>query len=248
MAQFALASVVQSSAADRQTEAQALYEKFSAEFDGQQRYRGQLIEQSLHAQAVNELEELKFRASGRMSQEIKGLDLDGRPMSLSEYRGRVVLLSFWGTWCFPCMKLVPHERDLVKQFRGQPFEIIGCNSDDDIREGSQCRRSEQNDLAVVPQWNGDCESVESTRLSDALSDRSSRRDTKGAWIGSPSPEELVRADCDPGRSSSAERRSRRDAVGRHCTCPRSFVAITCGRSSVHRPDSRGLRRSYLPGG
>jgi thiol-disulfide isomerase/thioredoxin len=52
-------------------------------------------------------------------------------MKLSDYRGKVVVLSFWGTWCGPCMKMVPEERKLVERMAGKPFALIGINSDDD---------------------------------------------------------------------------------------------------------------------
>jgi thiol-disulfide isomerase/thioredoxin len=42
----------------------------------------------------------------------------------------VVLLCFWGSWCPPCMALVPHERDLTKRMEGKPFALLGINSDE----------------------------------------------------------------------------------------------------------------------
>ena len=133
-AQFALAAVVQSTMEDRQAEAETLFEQFCAEFDGKESYPFQHIEQMLNAWAQNQLKELKFRAIGKPAPEITGIDLHGRPMTLSQYRGRVVLLNFWGTWCFPCMKLIPHERELVARFEGQPFEIVGVNCDSDVEK------------------------------------------------------------------------------------------------------------------
>ncbi len=88
----------------------------------------------LNAQAQDQLKELRFRAIGKPAPEIAGTDLDGRPLTLSQYRGRVILLNFWGTWCFPCMKLIPHERELVARFEGQPFEIVGVNCDVDVEK------------------------------------------------------------------------------------------------------------------
>ena len=131
-AQFALAAVVQAAPDDRQAEAESLFEQFCAEFDGKQWYRFQGIEQMLNTLAQDQLKELRFRAIGKPAPEITGIDLDGRPLSLSDYRGRAVLLNFWGTWCFPCMKLIPHERELVARFQGQPFEIVGVNCDSDV--------------------------------------------------------------------------------------------------------------------
>ena len=48
-------------------------------------------------------------AVGKPAPEINGVDFDGKPLKLSDYRGKVVVLVFWGTWCGPCMAEVPHE-------------------------------------------------------------------------------------------------------------------------------------------
>lgn len=139
-AQFALAGVIQSFGEDRQVEAATLYERFSKEFDGKQRYPEQDIEEQLNFEARRQLAELRSRAIGMPVPLLSGLDLDDRPIKLSDYRGRVVLLNFWGTWCFPCMKLVPHERDLVAAFQGQPFDIVGVNCDDDIAKAQEAAK------------------------------------------------------------------------------------------------------------
>jgi thiol-disulfide isomerase/thioredoxin len=55
-------------------------------------------------------------------------------MTLSDYRGRVVLLNFWATWCIPCMELVRHEVELAVGFQGQPFTIVGVNGDTDVEK------------------------------------------------------------------------------------------------------------------
>ncbi len=52
-------------------------------------------------------------------------------MTLAEYRGKVVLLSFWASWCFPCIKLIPHEQALAARLKDRPFVIVGINSDAD---------------------------------------------------------------------------------------------------------------------
>lgn len=67
---------------------------------------------------------------GRPAPPITGEALDGRPMSLADYRGQVVLLVFWGSWCGPCMRMVPHERELAERFHGKAFAIVGVNCGD----------------------------------------------------------------------------------------------------------------------
>jgi len=63
------------------------------------------------------------------------VDLDDKPMKLSEYRGKAVMVVFWATWCVPCMKMVPHERELARRYAGRPFSIVGINGDADTRFG-----------------------------------------------------------------------------------------------------------------
>ena len=77
------------------------------------------------------LEAIHSVAVGKVAPDIDGEDIDGKPMKLSQYRGKVVVLVFWGTWCGPCMSLIPHEKALVERLRGRPFALLGINSDPD---------------------------------------------------------------------------------------------------------------------
>ena len=70
-------------------------------------------------------------SGGVPAPEIAGEDLDGAPFRLSDYRGKVVLLAFWGNWCPDCRAMYPHERALVKRMENRPFALIGVNSDKD---------------------------------------------------------------------------------------------------------------------
>ncbi len=53
------------------------------------------------------------------------LDLTGRPVRLSDLRGRLVLLNFWATWCPPCQGETPVLRDLDEQYRARGLSIVG---------------------------------------------------------------------------------------------------------------------------
>ncbi len=81
--------------------------------------------------AENELFEIRRLAVGKTAPEIIGKDVDGKDIKLSDYRGKVVVLTFWASWCGPCMGMVPSERALVKRMKGRPFALLGINGDDD---------------------------------------------------------------------------------------------------------------------
>lgn len=46
-------------------------------------------------------------------------DLNGKPVSLHDFKGKIVLINFWATWCAPCVKEFPSLQRLVKKFKGQ---------------------------------------------------------------------------------------------------------------------------------
>jgi peroxiredoxin len=56
-------------------------------------------------------------------------DLDGNIRPLASFRGRVVLLSFWATWCPPCRTEMPKLETLVKAYKDLNFEVVGVASD-----------------------------------------------------------------------------------------------------------------------
>jgi thiol-disulfide isomerase/thioredoxin len=61
---------------------------------------------------------------------ISGTSLTGKPLSLSSYRGDVVVLNFWGSWCAPCRAEAPALGTLARQLSGQGVRFVGV----DIRD------------------------------------------------------------------------------------------------------------------
>ena len=57
--------------------------------------------------------------------------LDGKKVSLSDYKGRAVLVNFWATWCGPCKIEMPWFEEFEKQYAAQGFEILGVADDVD---------------------------------------------------------------------------------------------------------------------
>ena len=58
-------------------------------------------------------------------------DASGKPVTLSEFRGKVVLLSFWATWCAPCRIEIPWFNELQKAYGDRDFVVLGVSLDED---------------------------------------------------------------------------------------------------------------------
>ena len=54
-------------------------------------------------------------------------DLHGRTHRLADYRGKVVLVNFWATWCEPCREEMPSIERLRQSLAGKPFEVLAVN-------------------------------------------------------------------------------------------------------------------------
>jgi len=72
--------------------------------------------------------------SSRDAPDFRLTTLEGREIRLSDYRGKVVLLSFWATWCKPCKEAMPHERAMQERFEPRGFTVLGLSLDRDRGE------------------------------------------------------------------------------------------------------------------
>jgi peroxiredoxin len=65
-------------------------------------------------------------------------DINGKQVSLSDYKGKVVLMSFWATWCGPCKVEMAHLSEFYNELQGKGFVVLSVSSDD-ARTASQVK-------------------------------------------------------------------------------------------------------------
>jgi len=58
-------------------------------------------------------------------------DANGQTFRLADYKGKVVLLNFWATWCPPCKVEIPWFKDFEKDYKDRGFAVVGISLDDD---------------------------------------------------------------------------------------------------------------------
>ncbi|MCX7424525.1 MAG: TlpA disulfide reductase family protein [Planctomycetia bacterium] len=63
--------------------------------------------------------------------EVQGTMVDGKPFDWAKYKGKVVLVQFWATWCEPCMAELANVEEAYKLYRDRGFEVVGISIDDD---------------------------------------------------------------------------------------------------------------------
>lgn len=71
----------------------------------------------------------KIQQAGGPAPDFTKPDINGKPVRLSQFRGKYVLLDFWGSWCGPCRAANPHLKDLYATYKDKGFEILGIASE-----------------------------------------------------------------------------------------------------------------------
>ncbi len=79
--------------------------------------------------AERNLFEIRNLVVGKPAPKTVGEDMNGAALELGDFRGKVVMLVFWGDWCGPCRRMLPVEQSLVEKFKDRSFVLLGINSD-----------------------------------------------------------------------------------------------------------------------
>lgn len=77
-----------------------------------------------------EIRKLRNGSPGSKAANFSAMDINGKKLSLSDYKGKYVLLDFWASWCVPCRKGNPHLKALYAQYKDKGIEFIGISDDD----------------------------------------------------------------------------------------------------------------------
>jgi thiol-disulfide isomerase/thioredoxin len=102
--------------------------------------------------ARRDLYELRNLRVGKVAPEIEAEGVDGKPFKLSDYRGKVVAVIFWASWCAPCMAEVPYERDMTERLQGKPFTIVAVNGDLEREKAAEVMAKQR--MTWPSFWNG----------------------------------------------------------------------------------------------
>jgi len=68
---------------------------------------------------------------GKPAPELRLDDLEGKPASLSDFKGKVVFVNFWATWCGPCQDEIPSLIELQNQYASKGFTVVGIAMDEE---------------------------------------------------------------------------------------------------------------------
>jgi len=74
---------------------------------------------------------IKKQAARKKAPDFDLKDATGRIVRLSDYKGKIVLLDFWATWCGPCKAEIPWLNELSRQYEAQGVVVLGISMDED---------------------------------------------------------------------------------------------------------------------
>lgn len=75
--------------------------------------------------------------AGQAAPDIQLKDLSGKPVSLSSFKGKVIVVDFWASWCGPCKQSMPFLEKLSKTYKEKGLIVLGVNIDNDAKSAKK---------------------------------------------------------------------------------------------------------------
>ena len=93
------------------------------------------VKSSWYGQIIKEeIAKTRIAVPGTQAVDFTKTDLNNQLLSLSSFRGKYILLDFWGSWCVPCRKGNPHLKELYLRYKEKGFDIIGIAADNNTKD------------------------------------------------------------------------------------------------------------------
>lgn len=89
--------------------------------------------------------------NGKMAPNFTLADVNGKKVSLADFKGHPMVVDFWATWCGPCKVEIPWFEELHNQYAGQGLEILGVSADDLDKDDPAKLFTEKRDIADFAQ-------------------------------------------------------------------------------------------------
>lgn len=144
--------------------------------------------------AADDLTALKTLVVGKAAPDVTGVGLKDEKTKLSSFKGKVVLLDIWATWCPPCRAMIPHERELVKKMADKPFVLLSVSADD--KKETLTAFIEREPMPWTHWWAGQDDTILRTFRVQAFPTLyliDARGVIRKKWVGSPPNDVLDRA-------------------------------------------------------
>ncbi|HEX5733761.1 MAG TPA: TlpA disulfide reductase family protein [Blastocatellia bacterium] len=84
---------------------------------------------TMKSHSASDYKRIELRVGGEMP-DFQFTDFNGKKRRLSEFKGKYLLIDFWGMWCPPCREELPYLRSAYSRFQARGFEILGMNTDE----------------------------------------------------------------------------------------------------------------------